>query len=58
MPLEPNIRQGLILLTYATLNVIYGSLNQNVTQGNAIENISIQLDTDCDVRRYPMVLSV
>ena len=33
--------------TYATLNVIYGSLNQNVTQGNAIENISIQLDTDC-----------
>ena len=40
--------------TYATLNVIYGSLNQNVTQGNAIETISIQLDTDCDDNNTPL----
>ena len=33
--------------TYASLNVITGSLNQNITQGDAIETISIQLDTDC-----------
>ena len=33
--------------TYASLNVIYGGLNQNITQGDAIESISIQLDTDC-----------
>ena len=33
--------------TYASLNVIYGGLNQNITQGEAIESISIQLDTDC-----------
>ena len=33
--------------TYASLNVIAGSLNQNLTQGDAIETISIQLDTDC-----------
>ena len=40
--------------TYATLNVIYGSLNQNVTEGNAIETISIQLDTDCDDNNTPL----
>ena len=33
--------------TYASLNVITGSLNQNITQGDAIETISIQLETDC-----------
>ena len=33
--------------TYASLNVIAGSLDQNITQGNTIETIRIQLDTDC-----------
>ena len=33
--------------TYASLNVITGSLNQNTIQGDAIETINIQLDTDC-----------